>query len=90
MSVKIPRGRILVRLDSTSQDPELAVGKIVDFGKPPKGPLGDDMGVNMEKGDTVYFNSYGGDLERIAINEEDHVVIDTFQVKLLSDDQKIS
>jgi co-chaperonin GroES (HSP10) len=81
--VKIPRGKILVKLNATTQDPEVAVGTVVDHGPPSKGVLGEEMVIPVGKGDEVFFDSMGTDRERIDLDNEPHIIIDTYQVKML-------
>lgn len=81
--VKIPRGKVLVKLDSTNQDPGVSVGKVVNHGPPNKGVLGEEMTISVATGDEVFFDSMGTDRERIDIDNEPHIIIDTYQVKML-------
>jgi co-chaperonin GroES (HSP10) len=88
MAIRLPRGRILVRLNNDIDTTEGTIGTVVKVGDKPLSPMGDPMGIRVQSGDRVHFRMMDAS-EKVFIKgegdtmKEPHAVIDHYQVNLI-------
>ena len=86
--VKVPRGKMLLKLDQTGASfGSGSVGIVVAVGSKPLSPMGDEIGFGVQVGDRVHFRMFDADdqlgLPADGHNMMPHAVIDHFQVRLI-------
>jgi co-chaperonin GroES (HSP10) len=86
MAIKVPSGKLLLKLDPEARSDGGSTGTVIAVGPAANGPIGLDMAIAAKVGDKVHF-SLGDTMQNVSLDgefrKEPHVVISDYQVNVI-------